>query len=978
MIGMINTCLESFVSENFGEDAWQAILAESRVSSYPWVTTDAFEDADTYGLVTVAANTLGIPLEAALEAYGVFFVEYVGRQGYSRLLSVLGSNLPEFLNNLNGLHVHLMATFPQMVAPSFRCSNVTAVSLELHYYSQRPLLGPLVIGICKGVAKTHFAISELSAEFTLLRGRDDTDHDVILFKYPHQNMNQLTACYNLADGPCSMHPYHMVFSVDGKLLQWGNVLSRLFPDLRQGTPISELVEIAHPHISFAWPELMLDLHSPFLLVARHPGVGASMCLRLKGSMLQATHAGLPAMVFYGSPRCTDLGELEACRLFLSDLPLHDGSRDYILLAEQRSLEVQLKADLERAAHELKAEKMRSDALVQRMTVLLSCFPTKEEEERKRAAEAKRSLERAAQNSARSGQLSGTGRSEMDRSYLGSPMLSHRESNAGADVDHMEVIESVRRSLAATSTSTRMQQAEDIELVEALSEGTYGKVYRGLWQGTEVAVKTMVLPGGMSSSEKREKMAVMEAAIASTLSHPNIVQTYTYSIRHLREGQAPGLTMHAQPETSKTELGNMGIVLGTGLSESVCTDTVHTMHKGDVGGSGADSKIGRVGRSGTSSGTESGSTIHAYEVRLVLELCEYGSLRDCLDRGAYCLPDSSINFHAVLDTAIDCAKAMVHMHRQSVLHSDLKSRNVMLRSNGRSSAVAKIGDFGLSVQIDAECAYKADTFQGTLTHMAPEILLEGHLGKPADVYAFGIMLWEVYTAKHPFLGVSKQLLPAMVAKEGKRPVFPDSAPPDFVRLTEWCWSADPNSRPTFIEILATLSAQRRKLGGRSPHMRLPDGPPSLDRVYATSSGGGGEDVKAAATKLHRVNAEPPGGGSLPSRRPSAERSRLSHAPLSPLHSSPGCCPMGFGGGSAGVSAGPSSSGRVVAPAGPMPPLNSAARLMHVLQEASDEGPSNELLAPHKAQLSQLMGGGDDGSTDAVFGDIITENFATEYD
>jgi hypothetical protein len=46
----------------------------------------------------------------------------------------------------------------------------------------------------------------------------------------------------------------------------------------------------------------------------------------------------------------------------------------------------------------------------------------------------------------------------------------------------------------------------------------------------VAVKTMILPPKMSGAEKRERMAIMEAAISSTLSHPNIVQTYTYTIK----------------------------------------------------------------------------------------------------------------------------------------------------------------------------------------------------------------------------------------------------------------------------------------------------------------------------------------------------------------------------------------------------------------------------------------------------------------
>lgn len=49
------------------------------------------------------------------------------------------------------------------------------------------------------------------------------------------------------------------------------------------------------------------------------------------------------------------------------------------------------------------------------------------------------------------------------------------------------------------------------------------MYKGLWKGTVVAVKTIVLPSVMSGQEKREKMAIMEAAISSALSHPNIMQ-----------------------------------------------------------------------------------------------------------------------------------------------------------------------------------------------------------------------------------------------------------------------------------------------------------------------------------------------------------------------------------------------------------------------------------------------------------------------
>lgn len=51
----------------------------------------------------------------------------------------------------------------------------------------------------------------------------------------------------------------------------------------------------------------------------------------------------------------------------------------------------------------------------------------------------------------------------------------------------------------------------------------------------------------------------------------------------------------------------------------------------------------------------------------------------------------------------------------------------------------------------------ELLQGTLTHMAPEILIKGRISKAADVYALGMVLWELYTGKHVFKGIPRALL-----------------------------------------------------------------------------------------------------------------------------------------------------------------------------------------------------------------------------
>ncbi|GIL44375.1 hypothetical protein Vafri_1861, partial [Volvox africanus] len=73
-------------------------------------------------------------------------------------------------------------------------------------------------------------------------------------------------------------------------------------------------------------------------------------------------------------------------------------------------------------------------------------------------------------------------------------------------------------------------------------------------------------------------------------------------------------------------------------------------------------------------------IHSYEVQLVLEYCDKGCLREALDAGIF-FGQSGLNFSAILDTAADVAKALLHLHLNDVLHGDLKADNVMLKSCG---------------------------------------------------------------------------------------------------------------------------------------------------------------------------------------------------------------------------------------------------------------------------------------------------------
>ncbi len=72
-------------------------------------------------------------------------------------------------------------------------------------------------------------------------------------------------------------------------------------------------------------------------------------------------------------------------------------------------------------------------------------------------------------------------------------------------------------------------------------------------------------------------------------------------------------------------------------------------------------------------------------------------------------------------------------------------------------------------------------QGTMTHMAPEVLLHGKISRASDVYAFGILLWELITGGHAYRGVPRAVLGHEVTKRHLRPAFPRDTPFDYQLL-----------------------------------------------------------------------------------------------------------------------------------------------------------------------------------------------------
>lgn len=205
--------------------------------------------------------------------------------------------------------------------------------------------------------------------------------------------------------------------------------------------------------------------------------------------------------------------------------------------------------------------------------------------------------------------------------------------------------------------------------------------------------------------------------------------------------------------------------------------------------------------------------------LTMEFLEGFTLADKLKEGALPWRDAHI-------IAMDICAGLAAMHRVGIIHRDLKSRNIMLvKRDGAQRAV--LMDFGLAHQL-SQTSPRAETMltipgavQGTPEYMAPE-QLEGETSTAAsDVYAMGIILYELVTGKHPFassnpLGAAvlrgKKLVPTSSVTDGV-PRRWDVAIKTCLRYeaSQRYQSADELVRALSRNTLSVLVLQKRRSG-----------------------------------------------------------------------------------------------------------------------------------------------------------------------
>ena len=152
-----------------------------------------------------------------------------------------------------------------------------------------------------------------------------------------------------------------------------------------------------------------------------------------------------------------------------------------------------------------------------------------------------------------------------------------------------------------------------------------------------------------------------------------------------------------------------------------------------------------------------------------------------------------------------ASGMAYIHRLNILHRDLKPGNILLDE----FLYPKIADFGLSKILYGEDEIEnsrkhpiTSGFKGTYAYCAPEIISQHKYSKSGDVYAYGMIVYEIMTNEIIFKDFNQFKLMQEVLN-GYRPKFNFPIPYCYRKLIERCWGNSPNKRPDFSKIVELL-------------------------------------------------------------------------------------------------------------------------------------------------------------------------------
>ncbi|KAE9418756.1 hypothetical protein Angca_003363 [Angiostrongylus cantonensis] len=179
-------------------------------------------------------------------------------------------------------------------------------------------------------------------------------------------------------------------------------------------------------------------------------------------------------------------------------------------------------------------------------------------------------------------------------------------------------------------------------------------------------------------------------------------------------------------------------------------------------------------------------------------------------------DMVITLKQLLMFAVQISYGLEYISSKGFVHRDVAARNVLV--HGKTSC--KIGDFGLCRNLCTDNShYKSKGGRLPVKWMSPEAIRHYEFSAQSDVWAFGVLLFEIITlGGSPYPSVPpEKMLPFL--ENGGRMERPDNCPENFYEVMCECWTRDPEKRPNFLSIRQKLAAQLEKITEEYSYLTL---------------------------------------------------------------------------------------------------------------------------------------------------------------
>ncbi|GAX74902.1 hypothetical protein CEUSTIGMA_g2348.t1 [Chlamydomonas eustigma] len=349
------------------------------------------------------------------------------------------------------------------------------------------------------------------------------------------------------------------------------------------------------------------------------------------------------------------------------------------------------------------------------------------------------------------------------------------SMSAASPTHAQNANNALQRVQKLAEELMTSEEEKLIIGRMIGRGAFGTVFQARWRNLDVAVKTVLFS---QQDCARQEKAIVEAALATSVIHPNVVSVYHYDIK---------------PVTSSTTLGSLS--------------ALH-IEEGEMGPKD-------------------------FKMYLVQELCQT-SLAESLNKWVFHDQHSGLpRMDLVLSTLTDICHGCAYIHSKNILWGDLKPENVLLKMDHTRphGIIAKITDFGMSTTIDPTKSHVSNYNKGTVGYSAPEVIGAHHATKTSDVYSFGVLMQQMVTRSTPW---AFSPTGSLEANKNFWRMVPNVFR-SYVEIQRRCLNLNQKLRPSFDEVkielleaydlyMVALTAEATRLTGQDPSASAPPPPP----------------------------------------------------------------------------------------------------------------------------------------------------------